>query len=56
LNYPEKHIKEKAMKNLNFESAAELLNEFALTNEEMIYVRGGESDPISKPVTPPIKI
>jgi hypothetical protein len=32
------------------------LVEFALTNEEMINVRGGENDPIVKPTQPPIII
>jgi len=44
------------MKTLNFELTKDIFNEFALSNEEMIYVRGGESDPISKPPEPPIII
>lgn len=42
------------MENLN----SKLINliEFALTNEEMISVRGGDSDPIPKPVNPPVII
>jgi len=44
------------MKILNFELAKVVLNEFALSNEEMIYVRGGEGDPIALPTPPPIKI
>ena len=44
------------MKTLNFESTRDLLNEFALTNEEMISVRGGELDPVLKPMTPPVRI
>jgi hypothetical protein len=42
------------MENLN----SKLINliEFALTNEEMISVRGGENDPIIKPVNPPVII
>jgi hypothetical protein len=42
------------MKTLN--SKLTNLVEFALTNEEMINVRGGENDPIVKPNTPPIII
>lgn len=42
------------MKTLN--SKLTDLSEFALTNEEMINVRGGENDPIVKPVIPPIVI
>ena len=45
------------MKTLNFEMTNEIFNEFALSNEEMIYVRGGEAgDPSTNPVVPPIKI
>ena len=31
-------------------------SEYALSNEEMIYVRGGEADPVIKPMAPPIEI
>ncbi|MCX6327643.1 MAG: hypothetical protein NT144_13485 [Bacteroidia bacterium] len=46
------------MKTLNFESTKNIFNEFALSNEEMIYVRGGdaEGDPIILPPEPPIII
>jgi len=48
------------MKTLNFQLTTDIFNEFALSNEEMIYVRGGgsveESDPIIKTVPPPIII
>jgi hypothetical protein len=43
------------MKTLKIESTRDLLIEFALSTEEMIYVRGG-GDPIVKPSDPPIKI
>ena len=38
------------------QSAFDLFNEFALTNAEMINVRGGDGDPIIKPQEPPIII
>jgi hypothetical protein len=44
------------MKTLKLELAIDILNEFALTNEEMIKVRGGDADPISLPTMPPIKV
>ena len=44
------------MKILNFELTNDIFNEFALSNEEMIYVRGGGGDPIAIPTPPPIKI
>jgi hypothetical protein len=44
------------MKNLNPELAIDFLNEFALSNEEMVNVRGGDGDPITIPTPPPIKI
>jgi hypothetical protein len=43
------------MKTLNFELANDIFNEFTLSNEEMIYVRGGEGDPIVLPGQPPIR-
>ena len=43
------------MKTLKFEKTNEIFNGFALSNEEMINVRGG-GDPIALPSTPPIKI
>jgi hypothetical protein len=42
------------MKTLN--SKLTNLTDFALTNEEMINVRGGEGDPIIKTTIPPIII
>lgn len=44
------------MKTLNFEITTEMLKEFALTNEEMITVRGGTDDgePRTLPTYPPI--
>ncbi len=44
------------MKTLNDELANGILNEFALTTEEMICVRGGDGDPIINPTEPPIKL
>ncbi len=45
------------MKNLNLKNLNEIFNEYALTTEEMICVKGGEAgEPILKPSTPPIKI
>ncbi len=42
------------MKTLN--STLTSLSEFALTNEEMINVRGGENEPIIKGTIPPVVI
>jgi hypothetical protein len=45
------------MKTLNFEKTRSLFEEFALTSEEMINVRGGNcGEPQALPPTPPIKI
>lgn len=46
------------MKTLKPELTKDTFNEFLLSNEEMIYVRGGdlEGDPIALPTNPPIKI
>jgi hypothetical protein len=45
------------MKTLNLKNIDEILNEYALSVEEMICVKGGEDgDPILKPSVPPIKI
>ena len=44
------------MKTLNFEMTKDIFNEFALSNEEMISVRGGDGDPIVMPTQPPIII
>jgi hypothetical protein len=40
---------------LNFEESKKAFVEFALSNEEMIHVRGG-GEPVVKPCIPPIKI
>jgi len=50
------HFKKSPMKTLNLELAKDIFDAFALSNEEMIYVRGGDSDPIIMPTTPPVKI
>ncbi len=42
-------------KTLNFEETKKAFVEFALSNEEMIHVRGG-GEPTVKPCIPPIKI
>jgi len=44
------------MKTLKPEITTDTFNEFLLSNEEMIYVRGGEIDPVAKPWVPPIII
>jgi len=44
------------MKAINPELTLDIFNEFALSNEEMICVRGGEGDPIVTPTIPAIKI
>jgi len=44
------------MKTLNFELPKGIFDEFALSTEEMINVRGGVIDPTPLPTTPPIKI
>ena len=44
------------MKTLNFDLTKDIFNEFELSNEEMICVRGGEGDPISLPNNPPVRI
>jgi hypothetical protein len=45
------------MKTLNLKNTDEILNEYALSAEEMICVKGGEDgDPILKPSIPPVKI
>ena len=62
MNYPElvSILKSKIMKTLNFEKTREFFAEFALSNYEMINVRGGRSEsegvPIVLPPVPPIKI
>jgi hypothetical protein len=46
------------MKTLNFEKTKDIFAEFALSNDEMINVRGGSSQgtPTVLPPFPPIKI
>jgi hypothetical protein len=44
------------MKTLNFELTEVMFDEFALTNDEMINIRGGEIEPTPLPTLPPIKI
>ena len=46
------------MKTLNFERTNELFAEYAMSNEEMIMVRGGKGEgvPTVLPPVPPIKI
>ncbi len=44
------------MKTLNSKLTKDIFDEFALSNEEMIYVRGGDSDPIIKVSPPPIML
>lgn len=52
------NLKIKIMKNLNQDSSNNFFNEFKLSNEEMIYVRGGgeSSDEPTVPVTIPPKL
>lgn len=45
------------MKTLNLKNIDEILNEYVLSVEEMICVKGGNAgDPILKPSIPPVKI
>ena len=44
------------MKTLNLNLTKDIFEEFALTIEEMIHVRGGELEPTPRPTTPPVKI
>jgi hypothetical protein len=44
------------MKTKNTELRQDIFTEFTLSNEEMIYIRGGEIDPIIKTTVPPVKI
>jgi hypothetical protein len=44
------------MKTKNNEMTHDNFKEIALSNEEMICIRGGESDPIVKTTIPPVKI
>lgn len=49
-------IKKRIMKTLNFKKTNDIFSGFALSNEEMINVRGGHGDPIVIPNPPPVKI
>jgi len=42
------------MKTLTTPMTYDIFNEFALSTEEMIVIRGGEGDPIVKGTVPPI--
>lgn len=44
------------MKTLKIEITKDIFNAFALSNEEMIYVRGGIDGQYVLPTPPPIKI
>ncbi len=45
------------MKTLNLKNIDEILDEYVLSVEEMICVKGGDQgDPIIKPTIPPIRI
>jgi len=45
------------MKTVNLKNIDEIFNEYALTVEEMICIKGGDAgEPIIKPSTPPVKI
>jgi hypothetical protein len=45
------------MKTLNLKNLNEIFDEYALSVEEMICVKGGDyGEPILKPSTPPVKI
>jgi hypothetical protein len=45
------------MKTLNFELTTEMLNDFVLSTEEMICVRGGDGiEPRTLPTVPPVII
>ena len=50
-----KNLKE--MKTLTMKNTDEIFNEYALSAEEMICVKGGDQgEPIVKPCTPPVRI
>ncbi len=44
------------METLNLKDTRNIFDEFVLSNEEMIHVRGGDGDPGMPPVPPPVKI
>jgi hypothetical protein len=49
-------IKYEIMKTPKLKLSTEVFTEFALSVEEMIFVRGGEGDPVNPPITPPVKV
>jgi len=44
------------MEKVNFELRMDVIKKYALSNDEMNKVRGGEIEPIVKPTAPPVKI
>jgi len=44
------------MKTLNLTETKNIFDEFLLSTEEMIKVRGGDGDPTQLPPEPPVKI
>lgn len=58
INKKSVYQKNEIMKSLNQETKFDLFNEFILSNEEMINVRGGDGDPRDDKgtVTPPVTI
>jgi len=46
----------KTMKTMNSKLTKDMFTEFALSNEEMICIRGGDGDVIIKSTMPPIII
>lgn len=51
------NLKKREMESKNFDSLNSIFNEYALTNEEMICVRGGDGgEPIVVPTPPRPKI
>ncbi len=44
------------MKTLDSKETRNIFDEYLLSNDEMISVRGGEGDPQMPPMPPPVKI
>jgi len=44
------------MKTQNLQETKNIFDEYVLSNEEMIKVRGGDGDPGQLPTEPPVKI
>jgi hypothetical protein len=44
------------MKTTNSQTSKDIFTDYAISNEEMIYIRGGEGDVIIKTTIPPIVI